>query len=71
VRNRIIDELRQRFPGAWAYDAKDNIWRGELFNVEPRSQLSPKYPDDDESCVTIYLRTDTGERLLLGSGPLF
>lgn len=65
-RKRVIDRLRCQFPGVWTYDRQANRWYHEDgWAVEPRSCLAPRYDGDDDSFVTLYLRIDTNEWVLI------
>lgn len=62
---RIIDWLRVKYPEhQWQYDAVARQWENDAgWAVEARSHLAPQYEGDDETYWTVYIRTDTGERL--------
>lgn len=63
---RVIDKLRTAFPGMWTYDAQRYAWDHHSgWYVYRESALAPKYDGDDDSFVTHYRRSDTGERLYL------
>lgn len=56
-RVRIIDRLRQQFPGEWAYNARDNTWEYEGgWHVRAYAQLA-----GEDDFVTVYRRSDTDE----------
>jgi len=57
---RIIDQLREKFPGEWAYNALDNIWEYEGgWHVRAYAQLI-----GEDEYMTAYKRSDTGETVL-------
>lgn len=70
-KNRVIEQLRKAFPGAWYYDSLENVWCGPEFVVRAYSVYSPRYDGDDDSFTTEYRRTDTGEMVLGTALALF
>ena len=58
-RRSILDQLRKRFPGDWkAVREKGNFgwsWIGPIGTVRSYSVLTPKFDDDDESCISVYM----------------
>jgi hypothetical protein len=69
---RIIDALRARYPGTWAYDAECYCWRREDgFEVHGESHAYSR--GDDARFVAKYVRSDTGEDLywLPGYGRIY
>jgi len=67
----VIDRLRALYPGTWTWDRKRSRWvHSDGWEVAPYARWSPQYEGDDESFVTEYRRTDTGE-LVLSSAQEF
>jgi hypothetical protein len=63
---RVIDQLRQMFPGKWRYCAARNVWQHEDgWHVYPCAMLAPRYDGDDDSFITVYYRSDTHTQLVL------
>lgn len=61
-KRRIIDQLREVFPGRWVYDQQQCVWRHEAgWHVQAFASFAPRYDGDDDTFVTRYRRSDTGE----------
>lgn len=61
-KRRVIERLRELYPGVWRYDVSDYSWVHEDgWRVRASSVLSPRYDGDDDSFRTQYRRSDTGE----------
>jgi hypothetical protein len=61
----LIKALRKTWPGKWTYDASLHNWCHESgWYVYAESQFSPRFDGDDDSFVTRYRRSDTGQLLL-------
>lgn len=64
-RGRVIDRLRRQYPGKWTYDVLDRAWTHESgWSVRAYAALASRYDGDDDTFVTEYRRTDTGELVL-------
>lgn len=71
AKRRVIDELRELVPGGWAYDFLLRVWRHESGReVYASAQLAPRFDGDDDSFVTVYRWSDSGERVPVGFAPL-
>lgn len=55
---RVIDVLRERYPGRWRYEHPVRWVHEDGWYVEARSLLAPQYDGDDETCVTRYYAVD-------------
>lgn len=64
-RKRIIDRLRELYPGEWAWDTDTAEWAGPEFSVRAYSVLDGY--ESDDSFHTEYRRTDNGERVFTGN----
>lgn len=64
-KRRVIDVLREQYPGKWSYSHSDFMWIGPEFNVRAYSAWTPMYDGDDDTFTTEYRRDDTHERLFL------
>ena len=55
-RFRVIDRLRDKYPGIWYYDPRGRVWYNLTTGKYVRSfaALSPRYDGDDESYVLEY-----------------
>jgi hypothetical protein len=61
---RVIDVLRERYPGAWTYNIAAGTWdNAEGWHVYKCAALAPRYDGDDDTFITEYHRSDTRERL--------
>jgi hypothetical protein len=61
-KDRIIEQLRSRYPGVWYYAGGHrwvNLTQG--WHVQGYAKLTPKYEGDDESFTVQYRRNDTGQ----------
>ena len=64
-RERVIDQLRRKFPGRWRYDGWGR-WIGPSFSVQCYSSVSSSSWLGDGDLMTLtYHRTDTHEQVLL------
>lgn len=63
---RVIDQLRRMMPGKWRYASLERHWVHESgVVVRAYAQMAPRHDSDDDTFVTVYRRTDTGEQLLI------
>ena len=63
---RIIDQLRQKFPGTWKYNQEMFRWEGPDFNVQAFAAFAPRYDGDDDSFRTEYRRSDNHDQIYVG-----
>lgn len=66
-KSRVIEQLRSQFPGKWTYDREyyGSRWIGPEFTVQAYSQWSPLTDLGEERYVTVYLRDDTQEHIII------
>lgn len=65
AKQRVIDELRKRFPGKWTYDPNMFAWNHEAgWHVYAEAKFCPQHPWDDDTFVRQYRRSDTYELVL-------
>lgn len=65
-KDRIIEQLRERWPDDIWYYAGGSRWINvtQGWYVQGYAKMSPKYEGDDESFTVQYRRNDTGEVVL-------
>lgn len=63
-RNRMIEKLRREFPDlTWRYEWPSRWISSAGWEVQAFSQLAPQHDGDDETCRSVYRRSDTGEEV--------
>lgn len=65
-KRRVIDRLRERFPGTWTYDQRHGEWfcrdGAGVWSVHACAAMAPRYDGDDVTFVTHYY-TNAGNRV--------